>query len=305
MKKYIFFCAFFLFILGYHPLIAQEDLLFLLEKEQQKEEKVLATFKATKVINAQTIETVKQRNLDFRITHRFGNVGSKSNGGAHTLWGFDNAENIRFSFDYGISDRLQLGVGRSKIKEHLDGSLKYRILEQTSRNSKPLSMTLYSIMAYTPVKDAEKYYIQTAYRFSYTFQAIIARKFGERFSFEVLPTLLHRNYVTALVNPDNGAEETNDIFSLGVGARLKLTRRTVLVADYFYVFSDYRMGNTAALHYNPLGIGIEIETGGHVFHINLTNSSGIIENDFIPDTRNTWTRGGYKMGFNISRIFNI
>lgn len=221
------------------------------------------------------------------------------------LWGFDNAENIRFSFDYGITDKLQAGVGRSKTKEHLDGSLKYKLLEQTSKNSMPISLAIYSMMAYTPVRDLENYFIKPEYRLSYTFQTIIARKFGDRFSFEMLPTIVHRNYVTAFVNPHNGAEETNEIFSLGVGARLKLTKRTVLVADYFYVFSDYRLGNTAAPHYNPLGIGLEIETGGHVFYINLTNSSGIIENDFIVDTRDTWTKGGYKLGFNISRIFNF
>lgn len=307
MKKVIIFCAFTASALLFHPLKAQDDLLLLLENGQEKEknEKVTATFKTTKVISAQTIETVKKRTLDFRITHRFGNIGTKSNGGAHTLWGFDTSEDIRFSFDYGITDRLQVGVGRSKMKEHLDGSVKYRILEQTKSNSMPISMALYSLMAYTPVKDVDDYYKKTEYRLSYTFQAIIARKFGKRFSFEVLPTLVHRNYVTAFVNAANGAEETNDIFALGVGGRLKLTRRTVLIADYFYNFSDFRINNVDMAHYNPLAIGIEIETGGHVFHMNLTNASGIIENHFIPNTRDTWTKGGYKMGFNISRVFNI
>ena len=295
-----------LMILVYQqPINAQENLLSLLENEHDKNEKVVATFKSTRVINAQTIETVKHQNLDFRITHRFGNVGSKSNGGVHTLWGFDSAENIRFSFDYGISDRLQLGIGRSKIKEHLDCSLKYRLLEQTTGNSIPASIALYSIMAYTPEKDFENYYLKTEYRLSYTFQGIIARKFGERFSFEVLPTLVHRNYVTAFVNPVNGSEETNDVFSIGAGARLKLTKRTVLVADYFYAFSDYRMGNSAIPYYPPFSIGIEIETGGHVFHLNLSNASGIIENEFILNNPDSWFNGGYKIGFNISRVFDL
>jgi len=284
-------------------LFAQEDLLLMLEEENKdkKAEKVIATFKATKVISAQSNETVKAKTLDFRITHRFGNVGTNANGGGHTLWGFDTAENIRFSFDYGITDKLQVGIGRSKTREHLDGSIKYKLLEQKDDNSMPVSVTLYAVSAFSPEKNIENRYPKFEHRLSYVYQAIIARKFNQKISFAVLPSYTHRNFVNGTPNND-GVTDTNGMFSLGVAGRVKVTQRLAIVGDYFYNFSEYRNGD---VFYNPLAIGVEIETGGHVFHINLTNASGIIENDFLPNTRSTWTNGGYKMGFNISRVFSF
>jgi hypothetical protein len=282
---------------------AQEDLLSQLQ-EEEADEKIRNTFKSTKIINAQTNETVSKQVLDFRITHRFGNMGRQVGGGPHNLWGFDVASNIRFSFDYGITDKLQVGIGRSKFREQIDGSIKYKLLEQSTQ-SIPVSITLFSITAITPERDIAGRYENLAHRLSYAHQVIISKKFSDRFSMAVLPTLVHRNMIDADINPANQARETNDIFSIGFAGRIKLTQRTILVADYFYNFSDYRRNNPVRPHYNPLSIGLEIETGGHVFHINLSNSAGIIENDFIPNTRDSWQEGGYKLGFHISRVFNF
>jgi hypothetical protein len=296
--KYLIFYLLFLFSLS---AAAQEDLLLLLN-EEQKDEKVAALFKSARVINAQTSETVSAGVLDFRITHRFGNMGSNAGGGPHNLWGFDNASNIRFSFDYGITDRLQAGIGRSKFREHLDGSLKFKLLEQTTQKI-PFSVTLFTITAFTPERDFAGRYRKPEHRFSFAHQVIIARKFSEGFSFALLPSWVHRNLADSDINPANMASETNDFFSLGMTGRLRVTRRMAIVADYFYNFSAYRRNNPSRPYFNPLSVGLEIETGGHVFHVNLSNSAGIIENDFIPDTRDTWYDGGFKLGFHISRIF--
>jgi len=107
------------------------------------------------------------------------------------------------------------------------------------------------------------------------------------------------------INPDNDAAETNDLMSMGAGFRFMLTKRFGIIGDYYYTFSDYRKNNSANPFYNPLALGIEIETGGHVFHINFTNAAGIIENNYIPNTTDSWLKGGYKFGFNISRVFNL
>jgi len=286
---------------------AQDDLMDLLEEDAgPTDQKVHATFKSIKIINAQTIETIKAKTMIFRITHRFGNIGSQSGGGVHTLYGFDNATNIRFSLDYGITDKLLIGVSRSKFKEHLDGSIKYKLLEQTTDNKMPVTITLYSNMALTPIRESQFYseadpaWVEEnkkfIHRFSYTHQVIIARKFSNRLSLEILPTYLHRNYVAYF--------DENDLFSLGFAGRFKITQRTAIVADYFYTFSKSRE-NDEITYYAPFGIGIEIETGGHVFHINLTNSAGIIENDYIPNTTDSWEKGGYKFGFNIARVFYL
>ncbi len=295
---------------------AQDDLLSLLDSAggPKVHEKVSATFKTTKVINMQSTETVKRKTMDFRVTHRFGNIGPESGGGGHTLYGFDNSADIRISFDFGITDNLTLGVGRSKANELIDGLVKWKFLSQTADNHIPLSVAFFGSMSYDP-RDASQFYSGTVpgpdfhqneiHRFAYTSQLLIARKFGSRFSMQIAPTYQHRNFVAGYINADNGKEETNGLFAVGVGGRIKITKRLAIIADYYYTFSDYRAGNTASPFYSPLAIGIEIETGGHVFHLNFTNASGIIENNYIPYTTDSWLKGGFKFGFNISRVFNL
>jgi Membrane bound beta barrel domain (DUF5777) len=307
--------AAFLFTVFSSGAFAQVDMLDMLDESQPKtHEKVLATFKGSKVINAQTTETVKARTCDFNIAHLFGNIGVQSNGGVHSLYGLDNVSDVRFGFDFGITNNLTLGIGRSKQSELIDGLVKYRILTQTTDNHIPLSLAVYGDMGYNP-QSAPKFYdgISTntdfkqkeVHRISYVSQIIIARKFGSRFSMELLPTYQHRNYVLANINANNGAAETNDLISMGAAVRYKLTNRLLIIADYFYTFSKYRNNNTTSAFYNPMAIGLEIETGGHVFHLNFTNVAGIVENNFIPKTTDSWLKGGFKFGFNISRVFNV
>ena len=297
---------------------AQDDLLKMLDTVGTKDKslnKVTATFKTTKIISMQTPQTVGEGELDFRITHRFGNIGEQSNGGIHTLYGWDAISDVRFSFDYGITDRFQVGIARNKKSENLDGSLKWRFLEQTLDNKVPLTICAYTIASLTPILESQLYsgadttWVKEnkkfAHKMVYTSQLVFARKFGSWLSVALTPSYTHRNYVLARVNTDNGALDENDLFSVGAGIRLKVSRSVSILADYFYVISDYRKNNPDISYYNPLALGIEIETGGHVFHMNLTNASGIIENYLIPNTTDSWKKGGYKFGFNISRVFQI
>jgi hypothetical protein len=297
MKK---FAILTLCILNATLLFAQDDLLKMAMTDSvPKKEFVNATFKTTKVINAQTNETVHKRTLDFRVGHRFGNMGKYTDGksAAHTLYGLDASTDIRIAFEYGITDDLTVGFSRSKLKENLEGLVKYRILKQTTDNKIPVAVTFFGNAAFTPQKDNAGIFDKTTRRFNYIAQLIIARKFNSRISLEVLPTYNHRNYVF-------DKRDENDIFSLGGAARIRITRSTCLVADYFYNFSEYRLNRTDS-YYNPLGLGFEIETGGHVFSIMFTNSAGIIENEFIPYTTDSWSDGGIKLSFNISRNFRM
>ncbi len=303
------------FLFSSISVFAQDDLLSLVDDgAPKKHEKVIATFKTSKIINAQSVETVKARTMDFRVTHRFGNIGTQSGGGGHTLFGLDNSTDIRISFDFGITDNLTIGVGRSKEKELIDGLVKWRFLTQTTDNHIPVSVAFFGSMSYNP-QTANQFYsgtIKTAdfkqkeeHRFAYTSQLLIARKVGNLGSIQLMPTYNHRNFVAANINSNNGAEETNDLFSVGIGGRIKITKRISIIADYFYTFSKYRENNPNNPFFAPLAIGFEIETGGHVFHINYTNSAGIIENNFLPNTTDNWLKGGFKLGFNISRVFNL
>ncbi len=271
-------------------------------------EKVTATFKTTRIINMQSVETVHKRTLDFRVAHRFGAVGKNSGGNAHNLYGFDNSTDIRIAFEYGISDKLTIGLSRSKKEENLEGLLKYRLLHQTADNHMPLSITLFGSAAYTPKSDNTGIFKvdgepnsamrQQIRRLTYTAQAIIARKFSSKLSLELVPTLVHRNFI---LNP----LDDNTLFACGFAGRIKLTKSIALVADYVYNFSELRKINNDNSFYNPLGAGIEIETGGHVFSIMWTNAAGIIESEFIPNTTDTWTKGGFRFSFNISRNFSF
>ena len=298
-------------------LYAQDDMLKLLDSaeapgKKYKSERTIATFKGSKIINVQTTETVKKGTMDFNITHNFGNIGAASNGGVHTLYGLDNISDVRIGFDFGITNDLTIGVGRSKQKELIDALVKYRIVSQTINNHFPFSLAVYGDMSYTP-QSASVFYSggqplekqNDIHRFSYIGQLVIARKFNWRFSAELLPTFQHRNYVVGYINPDNKGEESNDLFSLGAGLRFKFTQRFAIIADYYYLFSKYRHNNSATPYFDPLGIGFEIDTGGHIFHITFTNASGIVENNYLPNTTDNWLKGGFKFGFNISRVFNL
>ncbi|HNQ11634.1 MAG TPA: DUF5777 family beta-barrel protein [Bacteroidia bacterium] len=296
---------------------AQDDLMNLLnEQSEEKNEKVSATFKSTKVINAQTNETVFGKTLDFRIGHRFGSIGDNSGGGAHTLWGFDVSQDIRIAFEYGITDNFTVGLSRSKHKENLEGLFKGRILQQTTNNKVPVAVTVFTSMAITPEKDVNGYYSRLkdddrgrrgdddnerenvfARRISYASQLIIARKFSSNFSLALMPTYVHRNFV-----PD--PDDENGLFSVGAAMRFKFTRSLALVADYFHTFSSLRDEKDSG-YFPPLGAGLEIETGGHVFTIMLTNASYFLESEFIPYTTDDWADGGYKFSFNISRNFRL
>jgi hypothetical protein len=270
-------------------------------------EKVTATFKSSRIINIQTNETVKRRTLDFRVAHRFGNIGDDYETAFHNFYGLDASADIRIAFEYGITDALTIGLSRSKILENLEGLVKYRLLQQV-KGKIPVAITLFANTAFTPRNDPGGYYEERndegnierkpLRRLSYTSQLIIARKFSPHFSFLVAPTVIHHNFVE---NP----LDDNTKYAVGVGGRVKVTRSMAIVADYFYNLSDLREINNDYGFYNPLGAGVEFETGGHVFSIMFTNAAAIIENEFITHTTDSWTDGGYKFSFNISRNFRL
>jgi hypothetical protein len=294
---------------------SQEDLLNLVTESEAdgKSKKVYATFKTTKIVSSQTIETVKKNNLDFRVTHRFGNVYNSSsnnalNDAAHTYFGLDNSTDIRISFDYGITDDITVGFGRNKFRETYDGTFKWRFLTQTTDNKIPVSVCFYGNVGYTSMTTANLYAgtikpkTNEAHRFQYCSQLLIARKFNSSFSLQLMPTYVHRNFIKQQVNMKNGKEDTNGLFSMGIGGRIKLSKRMAFVMDYFYNFSEFQTNNPSG-YYNALSVGFEIETGGHVFHVNFSNSPAILESNMLNYTQDTWTKGQIKLGFNISRWF--
>jgi hypothetical protein len=299
---------------------AQDDLLSLIDDgKSDPPQKVFATFKTYKLGNAQTIETVKKKHLDFRISHRFGNLYDKtlSNPLNETFQngiGFDAASDIRTSFDYGITNNLTIGIGRSKMRKMADASLKWRILEQTSNFKMPISLALFADLGYTHAKTEEPsmyggiirdatFKTNELHRINYFTQIIIASKINDWFSVEVLPSYIHRNFIKESRNPENNAMDKNAFFSMGVGGRVKVTKRMCIIADYFHNFGEYYVKNPSVI--NPLALGFELETGGHVFSLFFTNAAGLIENNSVPYTADSWKNGQVKFGFSISRVFSL
>lgn len=284
---------------------AQDDLLNMLESESDQNNEVFATWKTMKLVNIHSTEMVKKNGLDFRVTHRFGNMGAESGGGVHNLWGFDISSDIRISFDYGLTKNWQIGFGRSKYNELLDFSTKYKILAQKEKKV-PVTVVAYGNMSITPERDPDDRYNDWQNRISYFMQLLIARKFGSRLSVEIAPSMLHRNMVTKVQDgAGNILTDENTNFSVGGGARFMITKRVGIIADYVYTFSQFRQDYDPKSFYDPFGIGVEIETGGHVFHLTLTNAPAIVENNYIPETTDSWAKGGIKLGFNISRVFQM
>jgi opacity protein-like surface antigen len=253
-----------------------------------------ATFKSTRILNGHSIERMQNGQLDVRIGHRFGEVNS----GAYDLWGLDQSANIFLGLEYGIINWVMIGISRSKYDKIYNGFLKFSILRQSrGERNMPVSLSLLTSSGYSTLKWDKEGSLNAWDRMSYVTQLLVARKFNERLSLEINPTYVHRNMVDTEMDP-------NDIFSAGAGLRFKLTKRFSLNAEYYYVIPprhDYRSIKT----YNPLAIGVDIETGGHVFTIMLTNSVAMIEQGFIGETTGDITNGGIHLGFNISRVFAL
>ncbi|RVU02701.1 hypothetical protein EOD41_01815 [Mucilaginibacter limnophilus] len=267
--------------------------------EGEKEESVIATFKASRLIYSQTTETVKKNNLNFLVIHRFGDIGG-SDGGSSTLWGLDNSSDIYIGFEYGISDKLDVQFGRSKFEQMLELGLKYAILKQTADNSKPFALTVAGKMGLKPYKVTTEVFDDYTNRLSYMAQAIIARKFSSRFSLQISPTFIRNNLPFPFIE---GNEQ--QFFALSAAARYKFTKRMGIVVDYSHPFSSFRQNSNSPKFYDPLAVGIEIETGGHVFTIDFANAKAISELNYLSDTESSWGKGQFRFGFTISRMFSF
>lgn len=269
-----------------------QDLLAELEKQTPNEpEYVYATFKATRLVNGQTIETKGRGALEFIFSHRFGPLSS----GAYELYGLDQAY-VRLGLEYGITDRLGVGFGRNSEDKTVDAYLRYKALRQQSAGGSPVTVTAFGVVGYrfSPRSEDVTYEILPVDRLSYVMQLLIARKFNSDLSFQLMPSFVHKNLVDPTIEENNQAV-------IGIGGRLKLTRSVALTSEYYY-----RLGVTSGSpYYNPLGIGVDIETGGHVFQLLMTNSLGLTERAFLTETTGDFFAGDISFGFNVTRTFQL
>src|SRR5579859_219472 len=251
---------------------------------------VTGTFKAEHIVNTQTVESPANGNLNFVIQHRFGQLNS----GAYNFFGLDNAT-LRLGLDYGLTDDLSVGIGRSSYLKTFDGYLKYKLLRQTDGPQMPVTVDILGTITNWTQKDDTKLYLNANRRTSYSTELLIARKFSRNLSLQVTPTYLHYNLVPTV-------NDKNDVFALGLGGRMKITRRMSINAEYDIVPKNQVVSTTV---HNSLSFGWDIETGGHVFQLVFSNSQSILATQYLTQTTGTWGKGDIYFGFNISRNFNL
>ena len=250
---------------------------------------ISSTFKSTRVVNGHSIENAGAGVLDFRISHRFGALSD----GGYNLFGLDQAT-MRIGLDYGISKRLMIGIGRSTYEKQYDAFLKLKLIQQQGgERFIPFGISYVGSSIYKTLKaPATNYVPYSSDRFSFAHQILIASKINDYFSIQLSPTLIHYNLVDSATIP-------NDFKSLGISSRIRISKRVNITTEYFHRFDKL------AGYYNPLSLGIDIETGGHVFQLHVSNSTGMTERTFINETAGSWSKGDLCFGFNITRAFTI
>jgi hypothetical protein len=325
-----------LFLVSYLCSSAQIDLLDSIAPGKKEKEYVSYTFKMTHVINGQSVEMTKKGALDFQVSHRFGDAFATKADNIHNLFGFDQATDIGIVFDYGVTDDFSVGTERMKgagqsisliepggqtvqmasPTELWDLHAKYRVLKQTTDFKIPVTIDIYAnavISSNLASNDTSKLnyypkgYLGFSHRMSYLVQGLIATKATNWLSLQLEPTFLWRNLVPA--------NDNNALFALGFSARAKFNKRMGIIFEYYIPCQKASAGGREpfatvrglknSAYYPALNIGVEFETGGHVFHVNLTNTAGLLENDFLAYNAHNWAQGQFRLGFTISRSFPL
>lgn len=272
---------------------AQDDLLKELDQDKPDTDITIATFKGTRIINGHSVETKPGHTLEFIFSHRFGTINS----GWYEMYGLDQAF-VRIGLDYGITDRLSVSIGRNSVNKTIDGYAKYKaIQQQTGTRNIPVTVTMLGGVAYqlSPRNNSDvSPDFENIDRLAYTAQALIARKFTSSFSLQLMPTYVHKNAVDQSI-------EDNAQFAMGAGGRLKFTKSMALTGEYYHNMN--RKDNSP--YHNVVGIGFDIETGGHVFQLVFTNAIGLTERAFITETQDDFFDGDIHFGFNVTRTFQF
>lgn len=273
-----------------------DDLLGLLGETDLGPEYTNAAFKTTRVINGHSLENTAHGVLDFKIGHRFGMI----NGGVNEFFGLDGAT-VRLGLDYGVTDRMMIGIGRSSFQKTVDGFVKYKFVRQCDGGcDAPFTLAVVAASSMTTLQTSALPWYDPAredffsHRLGYSFQVIAGRKFSENVSFQLNPGVVHRNLVATI-------DDVNDVYHVSGAGRVKVNKRVALNAEYFHVLA----GQLPDLYRNSFSIGFDIETGGHVFQLHFTNSTAMYERGFITETTGNWADGDIHFGFNISRVFTV
>lgn len=281
-KAYLFYGAF-LLLMNVNA-FAQDDLLSQIDSTDTNAN-VVAAFKAMKIVNLESTKLLGKKELYFVVAHRFGSIKENFEG----FFGLDNAV-TQIKFIYGITDKISLAAGRSE--QAYDFSAKYLIVSQ-KENGFPFTLVGFNSLGFNnQMKETNYPKMQFEDRMIYVNQVLISRKFSDNLSLEVVPTYFHENFVI----DDN---QDNSQFAIGMGGRYKVSKRVSVNLDY----AAHLNRSSTSVFRNPLSVGVDIETGGHVFQMHFTNAQAMHEAGFLANATGDWGKGDVFFGFNLVRVF--
>lgn len=280
-----------------------------LQAQKKTEKKAIEIFRSVRTINANTTELVGKGKMDFQVTHNFDDIAGRR-GGIRNFFGLDNTTDVRIGFQVGVGKNMDVQVARAKaagnISRIVELGVKYRFLQQTEDNSTPVSLALFvnngiSTMKASDSPTDENYFQNLGDRSTQVVELILAKRIG-KVSLQLNPAFLNQGYVVP--------NDQKTMFALGAAIRFPVSAKFNIIIDYFHPFrnqssKDFLYNTRGLKFYDPLGIGFEITTSGHVFHLNFTNAREILENRFLPRTISNWGKGEFRWGFNISRKFTL
>ena len=268
-------------------LYPQEDLLSEIDNENQDAAYEIAIFKGLKVINFESTKLVANKGFSFIVSHRFGTVKD----GFQNLFGLDQAV-THLNFVYGISENVNISASRSSNQKIYELGSKIRLVKQR-KGENPFNIVVYSsVLANTGLDKDNLPNLDFKHRLSYVAQLLVSRKINSKLSFILSPTFFHDNYIS-------NDYQNNSQYGIGFGGRYKIAKRWSLNTEYGVHLN--RSDNS--LYNNPFSIGVDIETGGHVFQLHFTNSQSMNTNGVFGTSTGDWTEGDVYFGFNLARSF--
>lgn len=267
-------------------LLAQDDLLSEISSEVEEDYKS-AAFKGLKIVNFESTKMVSANETYFVVSHRFGSIET----GFKDFFGLDQAV-TRLNLIYGISDGINIGVSRSSFRKIYESSLKMRLIREKKGGFPFTVVSSNNILINTSLDDQILPGLKFKNRLGYTMQLLLSKKFNKAFSLQLMPTFFHDNYVDI-------DEQHNSQYVIGIGGRHKLTKRWSINLDY-----GLHMNRAEDSPFvNPLSVGFDLETGGHVFQLHFTNAQPMNTNGFLGQATGDWGKGDIFFGFNLSRVF--
>lgn len=263
---------------------AQEDLLKDIDTIKTNPETSLPAFKALQIVTGQSTKLAAKNEWYVIIAHRFGDIST----GFKDFFGLDNAS-TKLGVIYGITDAMSVSLSRETNQKTFEGAFKYRLVKQN--DNFPVDIVGYNVMGVNTNLDKDNYpHLKFNDRLSYLTQALISRRFSDKLSLQLTPSFVHKNLYEPTIEDKNQ-------FLAGLGGRYKISKRVSVNAEYFVNFDNH------SFYKNPLSLGIDIETGGHIFQLLFTNSQINSDIGYLTNASGNWGKGHIFFGFNLYRVF--